>query len=88
MEDDCRQIPNRLRMHRKLARYKQKQVAALLGLNAAQLSKWENGVQMPNSINLIKLSIIYRTLPTELYFEYFQELKDQLKAKGWELFKG
>lgn len=75
-------------MHRKLVRYKQKQVAALLGLNAAQLSKWENGVQMPNSINLIKLSIIYRTLPTELYFEYFQEIRDQLKAKEWELFKG
>jgi len=88
MEVERRNFPNRLRMHRKLVRYKQKQVAALLGLNAAQLSKWENGVQMPNSINLIKLSIIYRTLPTELYFEYFQEIRDQLKAKEWELFKG
>jgi transcriptional regulator with XRE-family HTH domain len=88
MEVERRNFPNRLRMHRKLARYKQKQVTALLGLNATQLSKWENGVLMPNGINLIKLSIIYCTLPTELYFEYFQELKEQLKPKEWELFKG
>lgn len=74
-------------MHRKLMRYSQKQVASLLDLHPAQLSQWENGVKLPNTINLIKLSIIYRTLPTELYFEYFQELKEHIKNREWELFK-
>jgi len=58
-----------------------------LDLHPAQLSQWENGVKLPNTINLIKLSIIYRTLPTELYFEYFQELKEHIKNREWELFK-
>ena len=87
MEDERRHIPNRLRMHRKLMRYKQKQVAALLGLHPAQLSQWENGVKLPSTLNLIKLSIIYRTLPNDLYFEYYQDLKEQLKDKEWELFE-
>lgn len=87
MEHERRHIPNRLRMHRKLMRYSQKQVASLLDLHPAQLSQWENGVKLPNTINLIKLSIIYRTLPTELYFEYFQELKEHIKNREWELFK-
>jgi transcriptional regulator with XRE-family HTH domain len=88
MEDERRHIPNRLRMHRKLMRYKQKQVAALLELHPAQLSQWENGVKLPSTINLIKLSIIYRTLPNDLYFEYYQELKEHLKDKEWEVFEG
>ena len=88
MGDERRHIPNRLQMHRKLMRYKQKQVAAILGLHPAQLSQWENGLKLPSAINLIKLSIIYRTLPNDLYFEYYQELKEQIKDKEWELFKG
>jgi transcriptional regulator with XRE-family HTH domain len=86
MENERRHIPNRLRMHRKLMRYSQKQVAHLLGLHPAQLSQWENGLKLPNTLNLIKLSIIYRALPTELYFEYFQEIREHIKNKEWELF--
>lgn len=88
MEDERRHIPNRLRMHRKLMRYKQKQVAALLQIHPAQLSQWENGVKLPSTINLIKLSIIYRTLPNDLYFEYYQELKEHLKNQELEMFEG
>lgn len=87
MEDDSRQIPNRLTMHRKLMRYSQRQVAGLLDIHVSQLSLWENGVMLPNSNNLIRLSIIYHTIPNELYFEYFQEQKEDLKAKQWEHFE-
>ncbi|MEO7214188.1 helix-turn-helix transcriptional regulator [Mucilaginibacter sp.] len=73
-------------MHRKLMRYKQKQVATLLGLHPAQLSQWENGIKLPSTENLIKLSIIYRTLPNELYFEYYQQLKKEITDKEWDLF--
>ena len=68
-------------------RYKQKQVAALLGIHPAQLSQWESGLKLPSTINLLKLGIIYRTLPNDLYFEYYQELKVCIKNKEWELFE-
>jgi transcriptional regulator with XRE-family HTH domain len=68
-------------MHRKLRRLKQRQVAKLLGLHDTKyLALWEKGLSMPNARNLIKLSIIYRTFPNELYYELYVELKAELTA--------
>jgi transcriptional regulator with XRE-family HTH domain len=89
MEPGNQPIPNRLKMHRKMMGYKQKEVAALLGLyNTAPLSEWENGVSMPNAHNLIKLSVLYRTYVNELYVEYCHEVKATLQAKEFEAFRG
>ena len=89
MEQDKKQpIPNRLKMHRKMMGYKQKEVAKLLGLfNSSPLSEWENGNKIPSSHYLIKLSILYRTYINELYPEYFQELREDLHSKEFEIFK-
>jgi transcriptional regulator with XRE-family HTH domain len=88
MEQGNRPIPNRLQMHRKLLRYNQSHVAGLLGLKSpVMLSTWEQGGAMPTAINLIKLSLIYRTYPNELYSELFQELKEELNTKERELSK-
>ena len=79
MERGYRPIPNRLRMHRRLMGFKQRHVALLLGLHDTKpLSLWEKGLAMPSSVNLIKLSIIYRTYPNELYLELFSELKKEV----------
>ena len=68
-------------MHRRLHGLQQDYVAALLGFQTAtQLSQWESGRDIPSGTNLLKLGIIYNTFPNELYFEYYQELKDQLKG--------
>ncbi len=81
MEPGHRPIPNRLRKHRKMAGLKQRQVARLLGLyDTKPLSLWEKGAAFPNAVNLLKLSIIYRTFPNELYHEHFMELREELKA--------
>lgn len=81
-------ITNRLKMFRKLRGYKQKEVAALLGLyDALPLRLWEQGKMLPNSQNLIKLSILYRTYPNELYAEYCMELKRALDVKEFNAFK-
>ena len=81
MEAGKRPIPNRLRMHRKMMGHKQRHVATLLGLyDTKPLSMWENGITIPSTINLLKLSIIYRTFPNELYYEHFIELREELKA--------
>jgi len=37
--------------------------------------------------HLIRLSIIYCALPTELYFEYFQEQKEHYKVKTWDWYR-
>jgi transcriptional regulator with XRE-family HTH domain len=90
MEKENQLIPitNRLKMFRKLRGYKQKEVAALLGLyNAMPIRQWEQGKQLPNTQNLIKLSILYRTYPNELYTEYCHELRQALNEKEFDSFK-
>lgn len=48
--------------------------------------RWERGISMPTGEQLLKLSILYRVLPTELYFEavkeYEKELVDISEGKG------
>jgi transcriptional regulator with XRE-family HTH domain len=67
--------------------YKQKDVAYLLGLvSTNRISQWEHGLTLPSSINLIKLSVIYHTIPTELYFELIQSYRYELKQKEEKLF--
>jgi transcriptional regulator with XRE-family HTH domain len=69
-------IANRLRKYRKQMGYDQKLVARKLGLKCtSQISRWEEGKSMPSVINLLKLSIIYCRLPTDLYLDIYIELK-------------
>lgn len=76
MELAGRHIPNSLRRQRMIMGYSQTDVAKILGMKRTnRISEWERGTAMPSLINLLRLSIIYRTLPTDLYFDLFQELK-------------
>jgi transcriptional regulator with XRE-family HTH domain len=87
MEPGHRPIPNRLRLHRKRMGYTQVSVATLLGLyDSVSISQWEKGLLLPNTLNLIKLSLIFRTFPNELYPELFSEQKELLKALELQLF--
>lgn len=68
-------------MHRRLMGFRQRHVARLLGLyDTKPLSLWEKGLAMPSAVNLIKLSIIYRTYPNELYLELFSELRKEVSG--------
>lgn len=87
MANDHRHFPNKLRWYRKLHRYQQKQVATCLGVAASRLSRWERGREYPNLTHLLTLCALYQTLPTDLYGEYWQEIKEHLKTKQWELFE-
>ena len=41
-----------------------------LKLNStSMISRWEQGKTMPSAENLLKLSILYKTLVNELYYE-------------------
>lgn len=88
MEHENRKhFPNRLRMHRKLWRLKQREVAAILGLHSTTpLSQWEKGCKLPSAQHLIDLSNLYRTYPNELYGECFQESLKRIRAAEKKLF--
>jgi len=83
MEHVRRHIPNRLRKHRKMMGYTQKQVALLLGVNATdRISLWEKGATFPSTINLIKLSLIYHVFPTDLYYDLMKHLRHELEERS------
>jgi|GEM_PF-6872500 len=42
------------------------------------ISKWEKGQKMPSARNLLKLSILYKTLANELYYELGVQHKSEL----------
>lgn len=61
-------VPNNLKEYRLKAGLTQKQVAKLLGVNSEErICHWENGRNVPNMMNLIKLCKIYKVAPGELY---------------------
>jgi transcriptional regulator with XRE-family HTH domain len=73
---------NQLRYFRRLNGFTQKEVEEMLGLTAkGQVSKWEKGLRMPNALNLIQLSAIYRALPNELYLQAYDEFRSTLPEK-------
>ena len=69
MKNEGRSFINRLRKHRRLMGYTQDDVAYLLDLrSSAQISRWEKGQAIPDTVNVIRLAYILphlygRTLP-------------------------
>lgn len=60
--------PNRLKEFRIQKGLTQKQVAALMGKQCEdRLSEWEQGKNMPNVTNLLKLSGVYGVSMNEIY---------------------
>jgi len=62
--------------------YSQKEVADILGIHSTnRISRWEKGEAIPSVKNLLKLGILYATLADELYYELWQELKEEIKRR-------
>lgn len=63
-------ITNNLRMYRKKAGLRQRDVAFSLGFgHTDRISRWEHGVAVPHIMNLFRLAALYNTTPQELYAE-------------------
>jgi len=72
-------LNNNLRKQRRLMGYKLREVARILEIhNTSRISQWEHGISTPSLKNLIKLSIIYRTLIDQFYHEYRQSIKKEI----------
>jgi transcriptional regulator with XRE-family HTH domain len=75
-------IPNCLRKYRKERGLKQKEVAEILGLKStSMISRWEKGICLPETLNLFKLAIIYRTMVDALFIDLIKSLKDELHKR-------
>jgi len=67
-------IPNCLRKWRMIRGLKQREVAAILGLNHANIiSKWESGISFPSPMNIIRLAALYRTMIDALYIDVLKD---------------
>jgi transcriptional regulator with XRE-family HTH domain len=83
-----RHIPNRLRKFRKISGYSQTDVMKLLGFKSTnRISRWEKGLAFPSVENLLKLSILYRTLADQLYPDLRNKFIQELSVKQKALFK-
>ncbi len=72
-------LNNNLRKQRRLMGYKLREVARILDINnTSRISKWELGTSTPSLKNLVKLSIIYRTLMDQFYLEYRDKIKKEI----------
>jgi transcriptional regulator with XRE-family HTH domain len=70
-------VSNQLRFHRQQTNLFQKDVAKILGLDCAdRISHWENGIAMPNVVNLFRLAAIYGVTPQDLYPELYELAKN------------
>ena len=59
--------------------YSQEDIRRKLGLkDTTMISKWESGRKMPSGENLLKLSVLYKTLVNEFYYGLTKEYQAQL----------
>lgn len=87
MEVDPRYRSNRLRYHRTMMKYKLGDVAYLLGhAHQDMIGRWERGACFPKGVDLLKLCLIFRTLPHALYPDLADSLKREITKRERELF--
>lgn len=79
MSNARKKYPNRLWLHRMMLGFTQVEVAKQLGVKrTSMISRWEIGTQLPSVENILKLSILYKTLVNELYHELLKEYQLEL----------
>ena len=72
-------VVNSLRKHRKARGLKQKEVACILGLKSGStISRWENGLCLPNPKNMFKLGLVYRTMVDVLFIDLRRLLREEI----------
>ena len=77
---------NNLRLYRLKAGLRQIDVARILGKDFTdRLSRWENGLAMPNITNLFRLAEIYKVPPEQLYLDLRQSVEKEIKLEDGRL---
>lgn len=59
--------------------FSQEEIKKRLNLKStSMISRWERGITMPSGDNLVKLSVLYKTLVNELYYDLSKEYQLEL----------
>ncbi len=75
-------LNNCLRKYRRLRGLRQSDVAEILEIKSTgMISRWEKGVCFPDSLNMLKMAIIYRTMVDALFIDLVRVLRENLLAK-------
>jgi transcriptional regulator with XRE-family HTH domain len=85
MRRDLNKVKNALWTYRKKMGLSQKRAAYFAGLKSSDLSRYENGVKLPNLLNALKLEIVYRTPVAFLFGELYEELKKEIREREEKL---
>lgn len=79
---------NCLRKCRRARGLNQQEVAHILGFrSAAMISRWERGACFPESVNMLRLAIVYRTMVEALYLDLVRGLKVKILKREKEVLK-
>lgn len=78
---------NRIRICRNMSGYSQKELAYLLGLSPASISKWEDGVRTVKVYHAIGLSVACNRLVDEIFSDYRHEWIETVNKRRRELLK-
>jgi len=74
-----KRIPNLLRRYRKARGLSQRQAARILGIGStSMISRWEKGISLPNTLNVFKLALLYRTMADPMFPDLTRMLRDEL----------
>lgn len=74
-------LNNCLRKYRLARGLKQQEAAVILAVSTSMISRWEKGVCMPDFINVLKMSLLYRAMIEGLFIDHVRYLKDELRKK-------
>ncbi len=81
-------LNNCLRKYRRLRGLRQKDVADILELKSTgMISRWEKGICLPETLNVIRLTVLYRTMAEALYIDLVRNLREDLLKKEEEVLK-
>ena len=73
---------NNLKFYRKRIGLTQFEVAEALGFHhEGRIGKWEKGLSLPSTVNLLKLSVLYEASLTELFPNEYRELQKEISKK-------
>ena len=85
---DYKKIPNLLRKYRKANGFTQTEVAKILGIKStSKISLWEKGECIPNIINALKISILYRVMVDALFIDHLRCLREEMKKRESDYLK-
>lgn len=70
-------IQNRLRIYRKARGLTQKAAAKIIGLTSpTQISRWERGERLPNLVQALRFSALFRRFVNDIFYDLFDEQRE------------